>query len=998
MQSHEQVDVDDEVIVISDTDTDTALNAGPVEEVDLTGDDVDHPAGVSVDAELQDPYDVHLGTIRLPVKVRESKTIRSVRRLLTAGPQLKMLFTHDLVHDLDLVNDPDAQEVPELVTKAFAELVCEAAVGVMHVSGRFVPYLKYVPVLEGRDDALEGLLKVSIYVCSSRAFRPWGDTLDVLSVDLDRRVFPLASTMALILMHSASDEVAGSKRMYKNLKGVVHSLSSQSRSTVVYTASDALALMHTAFPGSPGPSVAVGTSGGTSVGTSGGTSVGTAGGTSGVPDELLTVDLLPYQRHAVSRMQTVEAAVPVGGFRSFLWCPLPGSKTTKTDAGNTCTCYYSPVLERLSFDVPEQPVGGILAEEMGMGKTVEVLALIAADLKSRQHQDDGEHDKSSIKSKATLVVCPVSLVEQWRREALGKLRGSCRVYVYHGPSRMRDVLGLATSGDIVITTYQTLMSDYKKKKMTHDAAAAAADDNEDDPNDPNDLNDPNDPNDPNQAPNKKKRSRSSSGSPGTDDDEQPGQLDAMESPCHAIRWHRIVFDEAHQLVGSASGACFRAMAALHAPRRWACTGTPLTGSNTESLQVLLRVLELSPLSRESYFDTCRISKTWVLAYCMGLFVTRHSKSLLTLPPVHQESIGVDLVDRERSVYLATYERVARQWNALCGAGQDVLGRRMFTVTSLLMPLRRICAGGNLSAGDTAVPNVVERMQRRESAPTIMTDLQETHTAEVPLDVGECAICCDDMNEPVRTSCNHWFCGECIQGWMVSRTGARCPMCRGALSAASFRRGVASPAPATGAGAGGGPTTSPTELFRSKLDVLVHRLQAMRQQDASAKALVFTQFTQTLSGIEERLRLDGIRFSTIMGSMTRSKRDKAIESFNSSPPGSVFLLTVRSSSVGINLTAANHVFIMEPLMNHSMERQAIGRVWRLGQAKPVHVTKFYVKGSVEEATMQLVAARQQLAAASTPADLGDAAGDQTRVQLKLAELQKLFAAPAFAPEG
>ncbi len=70
--------------------------------------------------------------------------------------------------------------------------------------------------------------------------------------------------------------------------------------------------------------------------------------------------------------------------------------------------------------------------------------------------------------------------------------------------------------------------------------------------------------------------------------------------------------------------------------------------------------------------------------------------------------------------------------------------------------------------------------------------------------------------------------------------------------------------------------------------------------------------------------------------------QAIDAFQRDPPTTVFLLSMRSGAVGINLTAANHVFILEPAMNPALEDQAVGRAFRMGQTRPVTVKKLYIK--------------------------------------------------------
>jgi SNF2 family DNA or RNA helicase len=98
--------------------------------------------------------------------------------------------------------------------------------------------------------------------------------------------------------------------------------------------------------------------------------------------------------------------------------------------------------------------GGILADDMGMGKTIEVLSLL---LTNRPTQDPEFHpEDTELPSKATLIVCPLSLLSQWTQEIERHTPArELSVYVYHGTSRNRDLAFLAKH-DIVITTYSTL--------------------------------------------------------------------------------------------------------------------------------------------------------------------------------------------------------------------------------------------------------------------------------------------------------------------------------------------------------------------------------------------------------------------------------------------------------------------------------------------------------------------------------------------------------------
>lgn len=101
--------------------------------------------------------------------------------------------------------------------------------------------------------------------------------------------------------------------------------------------------------------------------------------------------------------------------------------------------WYSPSLHKLSKGVPEGPRGGILAEEMGLGKTVEILSLVLAMPASPNVVNGAQWQTPTgklVQSRGTLVVCKVSLVGQWVTEAKSKLADkSLKIVEYHGPNR-----------------------------------------------------------------------------------------------------------------------------------------------------------------------------------------------------------------------------------------------------------------------------------------------------------------------------------------------------------------------------------------------------------------------------------------------------------------------------------------------------------------------------------------------------------------------------------
>jgi hypothetical protein len=139
---------------------------------------------------------------------------------------------------------------------------------------------------------------------------------------------------------------------------------------------------------------------------------------------------------------------------------------------------------------------------------------------------------------------------------------------------------------------------------------------------------------------------------------------------------------------------------------------------------------------------------------------------------------------------------------------------------------------------------------------------------------------------------------------------------------------------------------------SKLEFLIYKLRAIRANDPTAKVLVFSQFNQTLEWLQKILPEKGFSFRTLRGDMSMTQRKKALEDFQQDPPTTVFLLSMRAGAVGVNLTQANHVILMEPCLNLALEDQAIGRVHRMGQQRTVYIYKLVMKDSVEEKIVSL----------------------------------------------
>jgi SNF2 family DNA or RNA helicase len=164
---------------------------------------------------------------------------------------------------------------------------------------------------------------------------------------------------------------------------------------------------------------------------------------------------------------------------------------------------------------------------------------------------------------------------------------------------------------------------------------------------------------------------------------------------------------------------------------------------------------------------------------------------------------------------------------------------------------------------------------------------------------------------------------------------------------------------------------------AKLDALLAHLEAVREQ--GQKALVFSQFTSFLAIVRDRLRARGIDHEYLDG----KTRDRAacVERFQTDAKCGVFLVSLKAGGIGLNLTAAEYVFLLDPWWNPAVEAQAIDRAHRIGQTRAVFAYRLLARGTVEEKVAALQQQKRELADALFGDD-GASLGGLTREDLAL----------------
>jgi superfamily II DNA or RNA helicase len=143
---------------------------------------------------------------------------------------------------------------------------------------------------------------------------------------------------------------------------------------------------------------------------------------------------------------------------------------------------------------------------------------------------------------------------------------------------------------------------------------------------------------------------------------------------------------------------------------------------------------------------------------------------------------------------------------------------------------------------------------------------------------------------------------------------------------------------------------------AKLEVLLDRLADIIEE--GHKALVFSQFTSMLALVRRQLDKRNIPYTYLDG-QTRNRKE-VVEKFQTDPDVPVFLISLKTGGLGLNLTAAEYVFILDPWWNPAVEAQAIDRTHRIGQTRPVFAYRMICENTVEQRIAEMQERKRQLA--------------------------------------
>lgn len=552
--------------------------------------------------------------------------------------------------------------------------------------------------------------------------------------------------------------------------------------------------------------------------------------------------------------------------------------------------------------------GGVLSDEMGMGKTIQTIALLLDDVSKRP----------------SLVVAPTVALMQWKNEIEQHTGGRLRTYVFHGAARTGDPAELADV-DVVLTTYSVLESVYRKQAYGF---------------------------------------RRKSG------------LVKERSLLHNMRFYRVILDEAHNIKDRTSNTA-KAVNELQTEKRWCLTGTPLQNRIGE-MYSLIRFLNVEPFSRYFCFNCTCSSEQWKFSdnmhcdLCGHVFMQHRSFfnhfMLKNIQTFGAQGLGLDSLNNIQLLLKDVMLRRTKVERAddLGLPPRIVCVRRDYfnehekdLYKSLYMDVKRkynsYVEEGVVLNNYANIFTLITRMRQLADHPDLVLKRLQTGAQAAGLVV--CQLCDDEAEEPIESKCHHRFCRLCIKEYVESYMEAHdrlaCPVCHIGLSIdlsqpaievdlESFQKqSIISRLDMQG-----------NWRSSTKIEALVEELYHLRSDKRTIKSIVFSQFTSMLDLVEWRLKRAGFQTVKLQGSMSPTQRDETIKYFMDNIHCEVFLVSLKAGGVALNLCEASHVFILDPWWNPSVEWQSGDRVHRIGQYRPVKITRFCIEDSIESRIIEL----------------------------------------------
>lgn len=569
-------------------------------------------------------------------------------------------------------------------------------------------------------------------------------------------------------------------------------------------------------------------------------------------------------------------------------------------------------LEGLSWMIRQEQTeyrGGLLGDEMGMGKTIQAVSLIMSDYP---------------RPDPTLVLVPPVALMQWVAEIKAYTDGKLKVLVYHNsdPKIKKLTPADVRKYDVIMVSYSSLESMHRKQEKGFVRGE---------------------------------------------------DIVKSNSVLHSVHYHRLILDEAHSIKSRTTGvakacfalqanykwclsgtpvqnrigeffsllrflqvkpfACYFCKSCPCEQLQWTqnsqgkCTECNHTGFQHISVfnkEILNPITEgRNPAQRKAGLDKLRLITDHIMLRRMKEDHTGSMELPTKRITLHNEFFGEIEHDFSRSIMTNS----SRKFDTY--VSQGVMLNNYANIFGLIMQMRQVANH----------PDLILKKK-----------------TQAGFNVAVCSVCDEPAEDAIRSQCRHEFCRQCakdyIQSFQDDSKHVDCPRCHIALSIDLEQPTLEEYEDSVKKNSIINRISMDNWTSSTKIEMLLYELFQERSKSHTPKSIIFSQFTSMLQLVEWRLRHAG--FNTVMldGSMTPAQRQKSIEHFMTKPEVEVFLVSLKAGGVALNLTEASRVFIIDPWWNPAAEWQSADRSHRIGQQRPCVVTRLCIEDSVESRIIQL----------------------------------------------
>ncbi|KAI1006246.1 DNA repair protein [Podosphaera aphanis] len=543
--------------------------------------------------------------------------------------------------------------------------------------------------------------------------------------------------------------------------------------------------------------------------------------------------------------------------------------------------------------------GGLLGDEMGMGKTIQAVTLIMSDWPAKQ---------------PTLVLIPPVALLQWQQEIEAYTEGNLKTFVYHGTNAMAKKISKQAimKYNVILMSYNSLESMYRKQEKGF----------------------------------KRKLG-----------------VHKEKSVIHQIRFHRIILDEAHNIKSRNTGcakACF-ALQADHKWCLSGTPLQNRIGEFFSLIRFLdirpftYYLCKQCPCSNTSWkMDST--NKCTICHHNGMQHVSVFNQELLNpIQKYGNKGLGAEAF---RKLRILTNRFMLRRVKRDHSSAMELPAKEIYVDRQFFGEEENDFASSIMNSGTRKFETYVAQgvvlnnyanifgliLQMRQVADH--PDLVLKKNGEGGQNLLVCSICDETAEEAIRSSCRHEFCRECVTNYMKSSEAPDCPRCHIQLSIDLEQPEIEQDETLVKKSSIINRIKMENWTSSSKIEALVHDLYKLRSKNMTHKSIIFSQFTTMLQLVEWRLRRAGITTVMLDGTMTPAQRQASINHFMSNVNVECFLVSLKAGGVALNLTEASKVFIVDPWWNPAAEWQSADRCHRIGQARPCSITRLCIEDSVE----------------------------------------------------